>query len=350
MKKVLLVLIFAMVVAAAPAYADVTAYGVAWDNIYNGFFNIVPVNTASSAAITGAATDSTAASSTLNGTAGTPGIAGAVSGAVGTGPIGPVINQIGTPTVTTAGNMSQVGVTSTDYAVGQAQIVQIQTGITFSAGIPGNNIVAINKAEANVVAPPSNQATANGNNASSSNLTVTIVTGGLGATVNFSGQAAPYMQSILAGTGPFLAPSKADSSITASLTITNSQGQTVFSWAPNGAGTTVSGTIGGTDLFDPFSLNTDYTQLGAAGTKIYDPTGAGASLIGNRTPGATLPNANFFEVMSNTLPAGTYTLSLAMNENESVIANVATVPEPGTILLVGAGLLGLAAISRRKRS
>ncbi len=71
------------------------------------------------------------------------------------------------------------------------------------------------------------------------------------------------------------------------------------------------------------------------------------------------PGAFSTEVVSMTLPTNpqSYTLSLEAIINHgggintsSFDAEIAPVPEPGTILLLGAGLVGVAAFYRRKRS
>ncbi len=81
------------------------------------------------------------------------------------------------------------------------------------------------------------------------------------------------------------------------------------------------------------------------GQEIYDPTQLGSAVVGDLDP-AVLVN-NYFEVITDLLAAGRYTVTLTMNEETEVVAEAA---EPGTLLLLGAGLLGLAVVSRRKRT
>ena len=62
----------------------------------------------------------------------------------------------------------------------------------------------------------------------------------------------------------------------------------------------------------------------------------GATVVGDLDPEVMV--ANYFEAETFPLGPGRYTVTIAMTENTDVAANE-QVPEPGTILLVGAGLL-----------
>ncbi len=112
-------------------------------------------------------------------------------------------------------------------------------------------------------------------------------------------------------------------SLAFSIQITDADGNSVFTWAPNG-------TLEAGELADPFSLNTSRGQL-AEGSKTYDPgTGSFLATTGLLTAGET------------------YTLSI--NHQSATSGRFTPVPEPGVLLLLGSGLLGLGAVARRGRS
>src|SRR5208283_5652075 len=171
MKKVILALVASIVVAAGPAYAvTVTAYGVAWDNIFNGFFSF-------SQAPTGGITpvDTTGiVSSGINGASGTN-MAPTGSNELinNTSPVG---NSIGSPVPGTAATMTQIGPKTTNYAIGEAQIPSVQSpAVILFGGSPTTSIQAVNKAEANVNAPPLTISGAQGSNSSTTSVIFQVV-------------------------------------------------------------------------------------------------------------------------------------------------------------------------------
>jgi hypothetical protein len=74
------------------------------------------------------------------------------------------------------------------------------------------------------------------------------------------------------------------------------------------------------------------------GSEVFDITG---NISG---PGST---AQIYSVIS---PDGFTTVSGTLGSGNTIINNISTVPEPGTIGLIGIGLAGLAATVRRKKS
>lgn len=321
----------------ATAHADVISYAVSWDNIYNGLFTFYNGTTGAEVFPTiEPPAYTTYSSATINGSGNVQSL-GPVLTPI---PLGPVMVALGTPSPANSGDMTQIGVQPTTYSVGQAEIVSAQNYPTNTTGIQ-----AVNKAESNVIAPPSTQAAAQGNNLSTTAVTFTLVLDDPGGTIlQFEGKAAPYMDALITTTGGSTVAlgSVANASLSASLSIYDQNNLIVFQWAPNGL---PGGVFGGTEILDPFSLNTALSVINIEDENIYDPTGLGGAVIGDFDPAAL---NNLFRVVTGELGPGRYTVTLSMTENTSVTANE-QVPEPGTILLVGAGLLSLVGISRRKK-
>lgn len=109
--------------------------------------------------------------------------------------------------------------------------------------------------------------------------------------------------------------------ITHSITIEDTAGNSVFTWAPDGG---AGGITGGTEVADPFDLNTEVAR--------FDP-GTG-----------TDSDSGAFRATTNTLSAGTsYIFSVSSAAN----VRAASVPTPATLGLLGLGLVGLGFVGSR---
>lgn len=114
-----------------------------------------------------------------------------------------------------------------------------------------------------------------------------------------------------------------------SINIVDANNANVFTWAPNGEAGGISGLAGTTENSDPCSLNTTI----------------GASIL---TPSSTHTCVGAFSATTAVLAAQTsYTLTLT-HTNTSAVTQLATVPEPATMALLGASLLGLGFGARRR--
>jgi len=143
-------------------------------------------------------------------------------------------------------------------------------------------------------------------------------------TINFD--ATMFLRTFLAGTP--LISGNARSSVAWNVAVQDSNGATVFSWAPDSVGAgSVTGAVGGTAT-NGFSLNTGissnlFTQQSVV----------------NRTAGGS------FQAISGTFAIGGYSLNITHKTDAEARVEV---PEPGTLALVGLSLLGLGVVGRRR--
>jgi len=218
---------------------------------------------------------------------------------------------------------TQQGPLATSYSRADASIDSTQT-----TGGPFTSARAIS--EGNIVTNTS--ANANSGDSSGTVLNSTFVVGGAPANLTFTLDATKLVQALLSGGA--IPNSEADATISASINILDNTGATIFSWAPDG----IAGNItGGTELRDAFSLQTSLVAL---------PANPGPLTSSNTC--TTALGVGCFAAVTNTLAAGTYTLQLSIQTRNNLLLNTVTVPEPGTLLLMGVGLAGLGFSLRRR--
>jgi hypothetical protein len=313
-KKRLFPLVAAIAAIGGFNQAQATPYAIAYNNIFDLAISANPALAITDYKFT------SDASSTLNGNT-------IKNEDIGTGLRDATASQQG---ITLAeNNMTQQGDTGVNYARSDSQIV--------SAALNGDPFTqAWNIAEANLVSDGS----ASGNtarNLSNTEFGFSLDSGGF---LTFEFKADPFMQVIMPG--GMIPTSEASAELSVNFSIQNqSTGATVFNWAPdgfvgvpNGSGENI---LGGFEADDPYSLNQTLSRLaGSDGTSTYDPTGSGGIDVGDVAPSTFAT----YKATTSFLAQGDYILNLAMRETVDVIRVTESLPVPGTLLVMGAGLLG----------
>lgn len=227
---------------------------------------------------------------------------------------------------------NQIGVQGTEYSNADAWIPFEQT-----AGDNFTQVLSI--AEGNLNKNGST-ADADSQNSSATALSINFNVSNDDTVITLTFGADPYMEVLLHPEA--LIGSLAFAEITTVATITDNTigsdtfGQVIFEWTPDG---TDGGINGGTEVLDPESLNVNI-QTGIPNTAaVYDPTGDAS--VGNLTP--TLLR---YEAFTDLLGIGSYTLNLAAESDIGLLA-LKEVPEPGILALLGIGFLG-AGVARRR--
>lgn len=143
--------------------------------------------------------------------------------------------------------------------------------------------------------------------------------------INLSFNADLYLRAFLSSDVAFGSSAAATSKLTFSLLNIDTQSE-VFFWAPNGV---AGGITGGTELFDGDNLNTSRTAL-LPGLDLF----------------RDLAGSQFFSANTDVIGAGRYqfVISQVVGADGTQLQRI---PEPGTMLLAGVGLLGVA-LSRRR--
>jgi len=155
--------------------------------------------------------------------------------------------------------------------------------------------------------------------------------------VAFGFTAAPYLEAQT--TGNKLATDWARVDLNFNITLTDTQGNPVFNWSPDG----FLNVPNINEILDSADLNHDLFA------NPLNPGPLGYSCLGAGVRPFPPPACNFLATTGITgqavaIPAGVYNLAVSMEEHAH-----ASVPEPASLFLIGSGLMGLAYARQRTR-
>lgn len=211
---------------------------------------------------------------------------------------------------------------TSNYSRGDSAVIQEQATPVAN---PGTGIFVSSVSETNVNGNSSGAASAT---TSSAAVLFDLDVQAGGGTLNFK-LPIDVVQRVALSADAVFPGSKAESILQASIQITDSlTGAVIFEWAPDGS--LIGGISGGAEVSDPFSLNSTLTAL---------------------LPGTDIPlvpaSSGIFEANTAFIAAGSYVLSLSLGGEDSVA--VGSVPESGSLAMLGLGLVSLAGVSARRR-
>jgi len=184
-----------------------------------------------------------------------------------------------------------------------------------------------NVAETRLVTGPAGGSTSGFGKLNSTNTSTIGISVGAGTVLQVTFDVTPGLE---ASTSALIGES-ATATIASSVSITRTDGTTVFSFAPNGTGGDVTG---GVATSDPFSLNRTI-----------------ASTSGTPADNTFFPGTGTFTATTGPLNAGFYNIVIGQSStvNATIGAPTAT-PEPASLAVLGAGLVGLGFLRRKKTS
>lgn len=323
---------------ASRSYAQPVAYAVSESNLTLGSvtFNGEPSGTNNANVSALFISDASDATASLNGVSTTSSATPPSTSFVGTTiPLQQAIAPGSTfsgPTPSTSAPFAATGQQNgVNYSYASAILPSVETQNT--SGVITSYITASSIAEVNVNAGSKGNAQAQNTSNSEIQLTFTTDTS---ETIGVSATLQSLIQAAVNVTG---LGNEAQATQAINVTLENaSTGAVLVDWNPNGS-------TNGSDVTGSDAANVTTTEPGNPTTNNLN-----ASITENtlQNTGTLTPGGAYSITMAD-IAAGTYTLTL--NQQNTVNAQAApSVPEPGTIALMGAGLLGLGAFYRRKKA